>query len=87
MSLADWTNEQCGEWVAKVAGFPEYRATFVANINGNRLHNLTSNQLVSLGVSNHDHQLHIMAALREEIRVREENPFGDQYENEPEYHV
>ena len=85
--MLDWSNEQCGDWVAKVAGFPEYRATFVANINGNRLLNLTSNQLISVGVLNHEHQLAIMNALREEIRVRE-TPFGDQqYEHEPEFHV
>ena len=96
--------------MAKVAGFPEYRETFISNINGNRpvmillftamagcsfariplhfrLQNLSNNQLISLGVRNHEHQKAIMHALREELRVQDQPFADDEYDQQPEYHV
>ena len=49
---------------------------------------MSNNQLISLGVSNHEHQVQIMAALREEIRIQDD-PFAadDGYDHQPEYVV
>ena len=60
----DWNRADVGEWISNIVGFPEYRSTFEVQVNGNRLMRMSANQLVSLGVRDHGHQMAIMEALR-----------------------
>ena len=84
--LQDWNRADVGEWITNIVGFPQYRATFERQVNGNRLMQLSANQLVSLGVRDHDHQITIMEALRKaQTAYAEQRSTGLSAQNTPRF--